>query len=63
MVDYAIVLLPTDRTMYKGILEKLRYSEDGYNINQTGYTPVKYRPITVNIKVKVPGEGGSRAKV
>jgi hypothetical protein len=63
MVDYAIILLPDDAT-HPAILQVLRdLPEDDQNINQTRSAPVKYRPITVNIEVKVPGQGKNEAMV
>ncbi|MCJ1405152.1 hypothetical protein MMC11_008378 [Xylographa trunciseda] len=57
MVDYSMVLLPDDK-MHQAILQVLRnLPEEDQNINQTRSAPVKYRPITVNIEVKLPGEG------
>lgn len=63
MVDYSMILLP-DNTMHQAILHVLRdLPEDEQNINQTSAAPVKYRPITINIEVKVPGEGKNEAMV
>jgi hypothetical protein len=63
MVDYSMILLP-DNAMHQAILQVLRdLPEDDQNINQTRSAPVKYRPITVNIEVKVPGEGKNEAMV
>jgi len=63
MVDYSIILLPDDK-MHQAILQVLRdLPEDHQNINQTRSAPVKYRPITVNIEVKLPGEGKNDAMV
>lgn len=58
-----MILLP-DNEMHQSIFQVLRdLPEDDRNINQTRYTPVKYRPITVNIEVKIPGEGRNEAMV
>jgi hypothetical protein len=64
MVDYAFVLLP-DETMHRAILDVLRRSldDEDHNINQTRSGPVRFRPITVNIEVKVPGEGRNQTMV
>jgi hypothetical protein len=64
MVDYALVLLP-DETMHRAILDVLRQSPDDedHNINQTRSGPVRFRPITANIEVKVPGEGRNQTMV
>jgi hypothetical protein len=62
MVDYSMIL--PDDAMHQAILQVLRdIPEDDQNINQTRSAPVKYRPITVNIEVKVPGEGKNEAMV
>lgn len=58
-----MILLP-DNTTHQAILQVLRdLPEECQNINQTRSAPVKYRPITVNIEVKVPGEGKNEAMV
>ena len=63
MVDYAIILLP-DNATHQAILQVLRdLPEDDQSINQTRSTPVKYRPITVNIEVEGPGQGKNEAMV
>ncbi|KAE8444333.1 hypothetical protein EG329_000643 [Mollisiaceae sp. DMI_Dod_QoI] len=63
MVDYWMILLPDDK-MHQAILQVLRdLPEEDQNINQTRSAPVKYRPITVNIEVKLPGEGKNDAMV
>jgi hypothetical protein len=63
MVDYSMILLPDDK-MHQAILQVLRdLPEEDQNINQTRSAPVKYRPITVNIEVKLPGEGKNDAMV
>jgi len=63
MVDYSIILLP-DNKMHQAILQVLRdLPEEDQNINQTRSAPVKYRPITVNIEAKLPGEGKNDAMV
>ena len=63
MVDYSMILLP-DEVTHQAILQVLRdLPEDEQNINQTRSAPVKYRPITVNIEVKVPGGGKNEAMV
>ena len=52
-----MILLPDEET-HQAILQVLRdLPEEDQNINQTRLAPVKYRPITVNIEVKLPGEG------
>jgi len=52
-----MILLP-DHKMHQAILQVLSdLPEDDQNISQTRFAPVKYRPITVNIEVKLPGEG------
>jgi hypothetical protein len=63
MVDYAMFLLPDDNSS-RLILQALsELPEDEHNINQTRFAPVRYRPITVNVEVKLPGEGRDEAKV
>ena len=39
------------------------FDDELCNINQTGYVPVRFKPITVNIKVKPPGSGKNNAIV
>jgi hypothetical protein len=59
MTDYAMILLP-DHEMHQAILQVLSdLPEEDQNINQTRFAPVKYRPITVNIGVKLPEEGNN----
>lgn len=50
---------------HRPILEVLHdLSEEDQNINQTASTPIKYdEPITVNIEVKVPGQGKNQTMV
>jgi len=56
MTDYAMILLP-DHEMHQAILQVLSdLPEEDQNINQTRFAPVKYRPNTVNIGVKLPEE-------
>ncbi|KAF4627925.1 hypothetical protein G7Y89_g10226 [Cudoniella acicularis] len=63
MVDYSMILLPDDK-MHQAILQVLRdLPEEDQNVNQTRSAPVKYRPITVNIEVKLPGQGKNDAMV
>ncbi len=63
MVDYSMVLLPDDK-LDQAILQVLRdLPEEDQNINQTRFAAVRYRPITVNIEVKLPGEGKNDAMV
>jgi hypothetical protein len=64
MVDYSLVLVPNE-TMYQAILNVLRqsYDDEDHNVNQTRSGPVRFRPITVNIEVKVPGEGRNQTMV
>ena len=45
----------------KSVCEKNWKPEENQNINQTRSASVKYRPITVNIEVKLPGEGKNDA--
>lgn len=62
MVDYCLVL--TFPSPPQQILEILRdLPEEDQNINQTAFTPMKYEPITVNIEVKVPGQGKNETMV
>jgi hypothetical protein len=51
--------------MHRAILDVLRqsYDDENHNINQTRSGPVRFRPITVNIEVKVPGEGRNQTMV
>jgi hypothetical protein len=63
MVDYAMCLIPDDNT-HQAILQLLRHlPEMDQNINQTRAAPVRYRPITVNIEVKLPGAGRNETMV
>jgi len=63
MVDYAMCLIPDDDT-HRSILQLLRHlPEMDQNINQTRAAPVRYRPITVNVEVKLPGAGRNETMV
>jgi hypothetical protein len=62
MVDYAIVLLFEEE--HDQILETLRHlPEEDQNINHTSFMPVRYKPIVINIEVKVPGQGKNETMV
>ena len=40
-----------------------RLAQAGIQLNQTTYEGVRYNPIVVSIETKLPGEGGSDAKL
>jgi hypothetical protein len=63
MVDYSMILLP-DKRMHRAILHILRdLPEEDRNINQTEFSAVAYRPITVNVEVKLPGKGTNESMI
>jgi hypothetical protein len=63
MVDYAIVLLFENKPN-KQIREILRHlPEEDQNINHTSFMPIRYKPITISIEVKVPGQGKNETMV
>jgi hypothetical protein len=63
MVDYAIVLLFENKPN-KQIREILHHlPEEDQNINHTSFMPIRYKPITISIEVKVPGQGKNETMV
>jgi hypothetical protein len=63
MVDYTVNLVPNDE-IYKQILLLIRNQPYGLQtINQTNYTPVRFRPIAISIETKTPNAPEEEAKV
>lgn len=63
MVDYALFLQPSanEESSIQDLLRSQPSEER--SINQTRHEPIRYRPITVSVEVKVPGAGKNDAKV
>ena len=63
MIDFALILQPNERLQME-IRHVMKGIGEGHrSINQTKYAPVRYKPITVNLKVKPPGSGKNNATV
>ena len=57
MVDYAITLLPDEKFRQQIRLSLRDFPTEHRNVNQTPFSPVKFRPISLNIEAKTPGSG------
>ena len=70
MVDYAIVINPSQRfigdpskLLHNHIIEKLRVENAGASINQTAAEWVRFKPIAVNVETKKGAVGEDEAHV
>lgn len=63
MVDYTVNLAPDDE-MYEKILLVIQNQPHGLQtINQTSFTPVRFRPIAISIETKTPNASEEEAMI
>src|SRR5271170_6194970 len=62
MVDYALFLQPSanEESSIRDLLRSQPAEER--SISQTRHEPIRYRPITVSVEVKFPGQGKTMRK-